>query len=135
MESIESRNHGISFSPLAPSPNLHKFICFLFSIPCSNAYVESVFSIMKHLYDDKRNHMSTELIRAELQIRLNSSLRCREAYEYFLSKPELLKLVQSSEKYLLKNNLLINSEIYNLSLLICLFYYIWNFDVVFLLLH
>ena len=90
---------------------------------------------MKHLYDDKRNRMSTELIRAELQIRLNSSLRCREAYEYFLSKPELLKLVQSSEKYLLKNNVLINSEIYNLSFLICLLYYIWNFDVVFLLLH
>ncbi|CAF3372842.1 unnamed protein product [Rotaria sp. Silwood2] len=85
-----------------PSPNLHKFICFLFSIPCSNAYVESVFSIMKHLNDDKRNRMSTELIRAELQIRLNSSLRCREVYEYFLSKSELLKLVQSSEKYLLK---------------------------------
>ncbi|CAF3640460.1 unnamed protein product, partial [Rotaria socialis] len=54
------------------SPNLHQFICFLFSIPCSNAYVESVFSIMKHLYDDKRNRMSTELIQAELQIRLNS---------------------------------------------------------------
>jgi hypothetical protein len=85
-----------------PSPNLHKFICFLFSIPCSNAYVESVFSKLKHLYDDKRNRMSTELIRAELQIRLNSSLRCTQAYEYFLSKPELLKLVYSSQKYSFK---------------------------------
>jgi hypothetical protein len=26
-----------------PSPNLQKFIYFLFSISCSNAYVESVF--------------------------------------------------------------------------------------------
>ena len=26
-----------------PSPNLHKLICFLFSIPCSNAFVESIF--------------------------------------------------------------------------------------------
>jgi hypothetical protein len=62
-----------------PSPNIHKFICFLFSIPCNNAYVESVFSTMKHLYDDKRNRMSTELIRAELQIRLNASrdVQCR----------------------------------------------------------
>jgi hypothetical protein len=37
-----------------PLPNFHKFISFLFSIPCSNAYVESVFSTMKHLCDDKR---------------------------------------------------------------------------------
>ncbi len=64
--------------------------------------MESVFSKLKHLYDDKRNRMSTELIRAELQIRLNSSLRCTQAYEYFLSKPELLKLVYSSQKYSFK---------------------------------
>jgi hypothetical protein len=91
----------LSVTP-TPSPNLHKLICFLFSIPCSNAYVESVFSTMKHLFDDKRNRMSTELIRAELQIRLNSSLRCTQAYDYFLSKPELLKLVHSSQKYSIK---------------------------------
>ncbi len=64
--------------------------------------MESVFSKLKHLYDDKRNRMSTELIRAELQIRLNSSLCCTQAYEYFLSKPELLKLVYSSQKYSFK---------------------------------
>jgi hypothetical protein len=29
-----------------------------------------ITTTMKHLYDDKRNRMSTELIRAELQIRL-----------------------------------------------------------------
>ncbi len=85
-----------------PSPNLHKFISFLFSIPCSNAFVESVFSIMKHLWDDKRNRMSTELVAAELKIRLNSSLSCTEAYDFFLSKPELLKLISSNEKYCIK---------------------------------
>ncbi|CAF1520655.1 unnamed protein product, partial [Rotaria sordida] len=31
---------------------------------------------MKHLHDNKRNHMSTELINAKLEIRLNSSLSC-----------------------------------------------------------
>ncbi len=85
-----------------PSPNLRKFISFLFSIPCSNAFVESVFSIMKHLWDDKRNRMSTELVAAELKIRLNSSLSCTEAYDFFLSKPELLKLISSNEKYCIK---------------------------------
>ncbi len=88
----------LSIKP-TPSPNLHKFISFLFSIPCSNAYVEGVFSIMKHLYDDQRNRMSTELIAAELKIRLNSSLSCTEIYNFLLSKPELLKLIHSNEKY------------------------------------
>ena len=83
-------------------PNLHKFISFLFSIPCSNAYVESVFSTLKHLYDDKRNCMSTELVAAELKIRLNSSLSCTEVYDFLLSKPELLKLIHSNEKYCTK---------------------------------
>ena len=46
--------------------------------------------------------MSTELITAELKIRLNSSLSCTEVYEFFLSKTELLKLIRSSEKYGIK---------------------------------
>ena len=33
--------------------------------------------------------MSTELIAAELKIRLNFSLPCAAAYYFFLSKPEL----------------------------------------------
>jgi hypothetical protein len=66
-----------------PLPNFYKFISFLFSILCSNAYVESVFSTLKHLCDDKRNRMSTELIAAELKIRLNSALSCTDAYDFF----------------------------------------------------
>ncbi|CAF1359389.1 unnamed protein product [Rotaria magnacalcarata] len=98
---------------LTPSPNLHKLICFLFSIPCSNAFVESVFSAMKHLYDDKRNRMSTKLVAAELKIRFNSFLSCTEVYNIFLSKPELLKLIHCNEKYCAKNNELINCKLYN----------------------
>lgn len=85
-----------------PSPNPYKFISFLFSIPCSNAYVESVFSTMKHLCDDNRNRMSTELIAAEWKIRLNSYLSCTDAYGFFLSKQELLKLIHFNEKYCFK---------------------------------
>ncbi len=57
---------------------------------------------MKHLYDDKRNRMSTESIAAELKIRLNSSLSCTEVYDFLLSKPALLKLIHSNEKYCTK---------------------------------
>ncbi len=83
------------------SSNLHKFISFLFSIPCSNSYVESVF-FNNETYDDTRNRMSTELIEAELKIRLNSSLSCTEAYDFLLSRPELLKFIHSNEKYCTK---------------------------------
>jgi len=53
---------------------------------------------MKHLYDDQRNRMSTELIAAELKIRLNTSLSCTEIYDFLLSKPELLKLIHSNKR-------------------------------------
>ena len=46
--------------------------------------------------------MSTELIVAELKIRLNSSIPCTEIYDFLLSKPELLKLIRSDEKYCVK---------------------------------
>ena len=91
----------LSIKP-TPSPNLHKLICFLFSIPCSNAFVESVFSAMKHLYDDKRNRMSMKLVAVELKFRFNSFLSCTEIFNFFLLKSELLKLIHCNEKYCAK---------------------------------
>ncbi len=57
---------------------------------------------MKGLYNDKQNRMSTQLIAAELKIRLNSSLSCTDIYDFLLSKPELLKHIRSNEKYCAK---------------------------------
>jgi hypothetical protein len=67
-----------------PSPNFHKFIPFLFSILCSNPNVESVFSTMKHLCNDKQNRMLIELIAAQLKIHLNLSLPCTDACAFFI---------------------------------------------------
>jgi len=50
------------------TPNMKKLICFLYSIPASNSYTESVFSEMKHLFNDYRNRISLNSITAELQI-------------------------------------------------------------------
>ena len=87
---------------LTSSSNLKKLLCFLFSIPCSNAYVESVFSQMKNLVNDKRNCMTTELVSAELKIRLNATLPCADMYKYILSNQDLLKAIRSDEKYTFK---------------------------------
>ncbi|CAF4439097.1 unnamed protein product, partial [Rotaria sp. Silwood2] len=87
---------------LTKSPNFNQLICFLYSLPCSNAYVESAFSQMKHLLNDKRNCMTTELISAELRIRLNSTLSCTEFFKYTLNNEDLLRVIKSDEKYTFK---------------------------------
>ena len=74
----------------------------MYSLPCSNAYVESVFSQMKHLFNEARNRMTTELVSAELKIRLNSTLSCTEMYKHILCNQDLLKAIKSDEKYTFK---------------------------------
>ncbi|CAF4653234.1 unnamed protein product [Rotaria socialis] len=85
-----------------PTPNMKKLICFLYSIPASNAYVESIFSDMKHLLSDSRNRMSVDLVSAELQIRRNSSLSCTDMHQYLLSDKELLGAISCNNKYAFK---------------------------------
>ena len=84
---------------ITQAPNFKKLICFLYSLPASNSFVESVFSQMKHLFNDKRNRMSTELISAELKVRLNFSLSCTEMHKYLLCNQDLLKAIKSVKKY------------------------------------
>ena len=84
------------------SPNFKKLVCFLYSLLCSNAYVESVFSQMKHLFNDRRSSMTIQLVSAELKIRLNATLSYTEMYNYILSNQELLKAIRSDEKYIFK---------------------------------
>ncbi|CAF4999545.1 unnamed protein product, partial [Rotaria sp. Silwood1] len=49
-----------------------------------------------------RSRMTTELISAELKIRLNSTLSCTELYKYILSSEYLLRAIKSNEKYTFK---------------------------------
>ncbi len=70
---------------------LKSLYVFYILYPVSNAYVESAFSQLKHLLNNKRNCMRTELISAELKIRLNSSLSCTEMYKYLLGNQVIFK--------------------------------------------
>lgn len=47
-------------------------------------------------------HSLKVFVAVELKIRFNSFLSCTEIYNYFLSKPELLKLIHGNEKYCAK---------------------------------
>ena len=84
---------------ITQAPNFKKLICFLYSLPASNSYVESVFSQVKHLFNDKRNRVSTELISAELKVCLNCSLSWIEIHKYLLCNQDLLEVVKSVKKY------------------------------------
>ncbi|CAF4740009.1 unnamed protein product, partial [Rotaria sp. Silwood2] len=85
-----------------PTPNMKKLICFLYSVPASNAYAECIFSDKKHLLNDSHNRMSVESIAAELQIRRNSSISCIDMHKHFLSQKELLGAISSNNKYTFK---------------------------------
>ncbi len=52
-----------------------KLIFYVYSIPCSNAFTEDVFSRMKHAWISSRNSISTKTVAAELQIRLNCKMK------------------------------------------------------------
>ena len=81
------------------TPNLQKLIEFVFSIPASNGYFEFIFSHMKYLWNNNRSRMRHDLVGAELKIRMNIHLTCKEFYKYLLTKPDLLKKIRSSDKY------------------------------------
>ncbi|CAF5053034.1 unnamed protein product [Rotaria magnacalcarata] len=80
-------------------PSLRKLVEFVFAIPGSNAFCESVFSHMKCLWNNNRTKMKHDLVGAELKIKMNTHLTCTELYDYLLTKPNILNKIRSSDKY------------------------------------
>ncbi|CAF4277811.1 unnamed protein product [Rotaria magnacalcarata] len=80
-------------------PSLRKLVEFVFAIPGSNAFCESVFSRMKYLWNNNRTKMKHDLVGAELKIKMNTHLTCTEFYDYLLTKPNILNKIRSSDKY------------------------------------
>lgn len=89
----------ILYTSPTPTPNFKKLIYYIFSIPCSNSYVESIFSNMKHCWNDYRNNMNIELISSELKIRMNSNFSCNQFFKRILAEPQLLKKIRQNAKY------------------------------------
>jgi hypothetical protein len=79
--------------------HLKKIVSILLSIFSSNAYCESVFSVVKNVKTDERNRMKIKLLNSLVSIKLNSDYDCSQAYKLFISDAELLNKVKSSEKY------------------------------------
>ena len=54
---------------------------------------------MKNLCTDERNRLSTDMVKAELCVKLNYSLSCKELYTYNIDQKTLLKAARSNSKY------------------------------------
>ena len=80
-------------------PNILKLVEFALAIPVSNAYVERIFSLMKNLWTDERNRLSTDMIKAELCVKLNYSHSCKEFYTCIIDQKTLIKAARSNSKY------------------------------------
>ena len=78
---------------------IKKLVVILFSFFPSNSFCESIFSILKNLKTDERNSMETKLINSLISTKKNANFNCIQAYDIFISHPELLKQVKSQEKY------------------------------------
>ncbi|CAM4915320.1 unnamed protein product [Rotaria socialis] len=59
---------------------MYKIISYVYSIPCSNAFVEGVFSQRKSAWTASRNLTVNETIAAELKIRFNSTMTCEDFF-------------------------------------------------------
>lgn len=85
--------------------NLCKVVCFVLSIPISNAFCERTFSILNNLYTKERNRMSFDLIKSEVLIRSNIQESCKDFQKFLLTPAgsELVKAVRLNVKYMWQN--------------------------------
>ena len=98
--------------------NLRKVSAYIFSIPCSNAHTERVFSMMTTAWRNERNLLEVENVEAKLQICINFTDQCTEIYKKFLANKKLP--VQRGQSSLLPSDSLLASTQPPTSLLPCL---------------
>lgn len=79
--------------------NLQMLFSFMVSIPVSNAATERVFSQANLIWFERRNRLTLEHVKAEIQIKTNFSMTCSEFYNYVIKNKAILKATKSNEKY------------------------------------
>ncbi|XP_025191152.1 uncharacterized protein LOC112591523 [Melanaphis sacchari] len=89
-------------SSTAQLKNIKQIVQYVFSVPCSNAFVERVFSHMNSLWTDERNRLGIDTVKAELVIRNNITYNCSEFFDQIQNEKHLLNAVKNAAKYKFK---------------------------------
>jgi hypothetical protein len=61
----------VCFHQEVPLPHLIKTVSFVMSTPASNACVERLFSLMTCCWRKERNQCREDLVKAEIQVKMN----------------------------------------------------------------
>jgi hypothetical protein len=86
--------------PKHSANQLYKIAQFYFSIPCHNANVERIFSLMTGQWTDDRSRFLVSTMKSVLTVKFNfSEMNCKEFFKYLQGKPKLLQQIASSSKY------------------------------------
>ena len=78
---------------------IRKLVSALLSISASNAFCESVFSVVGNVWDAERNSFKPETVNSIVSIKVNAEFNCSQALDLFISNAELLKQAKSNQKY------------------------------------
>lgn len=81
--------------------NLLKIVKYIFPIPHSNAISERIFSLMNIAWRKDRNKLSLATLEAELMVKENFKMTCKEFRQYLntSSAGDILKQAKSNQKY------------------------------------
>ncbi|XP_068098211.1 zinc finger protein 862-like [Hyperolius riggenbachi] len=102
MEDLSCSEKWLEFFKNTEAPNLLCIVQAVLAVPCSNAFVERVFSVMNNLWTDERNRLSLPIVKSELCIRYNLMVPCLQFYDMVIKNRHLLKAVRSNSKYTFK---------------------------------
>lgn len=80
-------------------PCLLRLISTIFSVPVSNSFIETIFSLAKIQWTDARNRLKPDTVKALLQVKVNFDYNCTEMHSYLLGNKDLIRQVQGNEKY------------------------------------
>jgi hypothetical protein len=83
-------------------PNLIKIVSFVMSILVSNEDAERLFCLMTCYWRKERNQCSEDLFKAEIQVKMNYGLSCKDFHSYVLQNKEISREERSSAKYFFK---------------------------------
>nr|XP_055041470.1 uncharacterized protein LOC129429043 [Misgurnus anguillicaudatus] len=101
MEGCHSEERYLKLFSKAAEPlaNLRKISAYIFSIPCSNAHTERIFSMMTSAWRNERNRLDVDSVKAELQVCVNFTFPCTDVYKKFLGNKKLLDAARKGQKY------------------------------------